>query len=422
MIRDTSHQDAVIAAPAGQKTKRRLIWAGAAAALLVLGYGLIHTWRGSDHSVNISRLRIAEVGRGTLIRDAAVNGRIVAAISPTLYAASAATVTLKAAAGDTVKKGDVLAVLESPDLTDALKREQAAYAQIEADVARQRILARKQKLLARRDADTAEIDRLSAQRTLERYDAVSNEGIIAKIEYQKAKDALNSAEIRAKHADQAAALESDNVALELESKIKQLDQQRSTLSNAQRRVDELTVRAPVDGFIGTLSVANRSVVPANTPLMTLVDLSRLEVELEVPETYVADIGLGMNAEVNVGTATTTGKLSALSPEVVKNQVLARVRFNGAQPPGLRQNQRITARLLIDEKPNTLMIQRGPFVESEGGRYAYVVRDGIAVRTPIKMGATSVTAVEILGGLKQGDKVVISGTETFENAARVSINQ
>ena len=422
MIRDTSNQDAVIAAPAGQATRRRLMWAAGAIALAAAAYGLVHTWRGSDHSVNISRLRIAEVGRGTLIRDAAVNGRIVAAISPTLYAASPATVTLKAAAGDTVKKGDVLAVLESPDLTDALKREQSSYLQLEAEVARQRILARKQKLLARRDADTAEIDRVSALRTLERYDAVSNEGIIAKIEYQKAKDALNSAEIRAKHAGQAAELESDNVALELKTKINELDRQRLSLANAQRRVDELTVRAPVDGFIGTLSVANRSVVPANTPLMTLVDLSRLEVELEVPETYVADIGLGMGAEVNFGTGTATAKLSALSPEVVKNQVLARVRFNGQQPPGLRQNQRITARLLIDEKPNTLMIQRGPFVESEGGRFAYVVRDGIAIRTPIKMGATSVSAVEILGGLKQGDKVVISGTETFENAERVSINQ
>jgi HlyD family secretion protein len=163
------------------------------------------------------------------------------------------------------------------------------------------------------------------------------------------------------------------------------------------------------------------VVPANAPLMTLVDLSRLEVELEVPETYVSDIGLGMNAEVNFGTGTANAKLSALSPEVVKNQVLARVRFTAAQPAGLRQNQRVTARLLIDEKPNTLMLQRGPFVESEGGRYAYVVRDGIAIRTPIKMGATSVSAVEILGGLKQGDKVVISGTETFENAERVSLN-
>lgn len=421
MIRDTSSQDAVIAAPKGQTAKRRLVIAAAAVALLAAGYYLFHTWRGSDHSVNISRLRIAEVTRGTLIRDAAVNGRIVAAISPTLYSTSAATVTLKAAAGDTVKKGDVLAVLESPDLSDALKREQSAYAQIEADVERQKILARKQKLLARRDADTAEIDRLSAQRTLERYDAVANDGIVAKIDYQKAKDALNSAQIRARHAGQAAELESDNVALELTSKIKQLEQQRMVLSNAQRRVDELTVRAPVDGFIGTLSVANRSVVPLNTPLMTLVDLSKLEVELEVPETYVADIGLGMSAEINVGTGTASGKLSALSPEVVKNQVLARVRFNGAQPAGLRQNQRITARLLIDEKPNTLMVQRGPFVESEGGRFAYVVRDGIAIRTPIKMGATSVSAVEILDGLKQGDKIVIAGSETFENAARVSIN-
>jgi HlyD family secretion protein len=369
----------------------------------------------------MARLRIAEVGRGTLIRDAAVNGRIVAAISPTLYSTSPATVTLKAAAGDTVKKGDVLAVLESPDLSDALKREQSAYAQIEADVERQKILARKQKLLARRDADTAEIDRLSAQRTLERYDAVSNDGIVAKVDYQKARDALNSAQIRARHAGQAAELESDNVALELTSKIKQLEQQRMVLSNAQRRVDELTVRAPVDGFIGTLSVANRSVVPLNTPLMTLVDLSKLEVELEVPETYVADIGLGMGAEINVGTGTAPGKLSALSPEVVKNQVLARVRFTGAQPAGLRQNQRVSARLLIDEKPDTLMVQRGPFVESEGGRFAYVVRDGVAIRTPIKMGATSVSAVEILGGLKQGDKIVVAGSETFENAARVSIN-
>lgn len=421
MIRDTSNQDAVIAAPKGQQLKRRLILAGAAAALLGTGWYLFHTWRGSDHSVNISRLRIAEVGRGTLIRDAAVNGRIVAAVSPTLYAPSLATVTLKVNAGDTVKKGDVLAVLESPDLSDALKREQAAYAQIEADVARQRILARKQKLLAERDADTAEIERISAERTLQRYDAVANEGAVAKIEYQKAKDAVNSADIRARHAKEAAALEKDNVALELESKIKQLDQQRSTLSNAQRRVDELTVRAPVDGFIGTLSVTNRSVVPANTPLMTLVDLSRLEVELEVPETYVSDLGIGMNAEINYGTGTTTGKLSALPPEVVKNQVLARLRFN-QQPAGLRQNQRITARLLIDEKPNVLMVQRGPFVESEGGRYAYLVRDGLAVRTPIKLGATSVSAVEILGGLKQGDKIVIAGTETFENAERVSINQ
>ena len=145
-------------------------------------------------------------------------------------------------------------------------------------------------------------------------------------------------------------------------------------------------------------------------------------DLEVPESYVADMGLGMTAEIDIGGAKATGKLSALSPEVVKNMVLARVRFDGEQPRGLRQSQRISARLLIEEKPNVVLLPRGPFVESEGGRFAYVMQDGVAVRTPITLGATSITAVEILAGLKPGDKVVIAGTDNFENAARVSINK
>jgi HlyD family secretion protein len=422
MIRDTSHQDAVIAPPAGQALKRRALWIGAAVGVAALCAALFSSWRSSEASVNASRLRVAEVTRGTLVRDAAVNGRVVAAVSPTLYAKASSTVNLKVAAGDTVKKGQVLAVLESPDLADVLKREVSTYEGLKAEVARQQILSRKQKLLAQKEADTAEIERLSAQRTLERYDSVAQVGVIAKIDYQKAKDALQSAEIRAKHASQAAALEGDDVQLALKTKVNELERAKLSMEEAQRRVDELTVRAPVDGFIGTLNVQNRMVVAANAPLMTLVDLSKLEVEVEVPETYVADMGLGMGAEIALPSGTATGKLSALSPEVVKNMVLARVRFDGEQPKGLRQSQRVTARLLIEEKPNVLMLPRGPFVEQDGGRYAYVVRDGIAVRTPITMGATSVSSVEILSGLKQGDKVVVAGTDAFNNANRVSINQ
>jgi len=421
MIRDTSAQDAVITPHPASKFKKRTLLIGGAVAVFTVSVMLVSAYRSSETSVSAARIRIAEVGRGTLVRDAAVNGRVVAAVSPTLFSTAAATVSLKVQAGDTVKKGQVLAVLTSPDLSDALKREQTAFQQLQAEVAREEILTRKQKLLAQRDADTAEIDRLSAQRTLERYQSVANEGVIAKIDYQKAKDALNSAEIRAKHAAEASVLEKEDVALALKTKKSQLESEKLSLGEAQRRVDELTVRAPVDGFIGTLNVQDRAVVPANSPLMTLVDLSRLEVELEVPETFAPDLGIGMGAEITINNATVHGKLSALSPEVVKNQVLARVRFDGKQPDGLRQSQRVTARLLIEEKPNVVMVQRGPFVESEGGRFAYVVKDGVAVRTPVQLGATSISSVEILSGAKPGDKIVISGTDTFKNAQRVSIN-
>lgn len=422
MIRDTSHQDAVLAPPASARTRRYLVIAALVAGVAGAGAWLWSGWRANEHTVSAARLRIAEVTRGTLVRDASVNGRVVAAVSPTLYATAPATVNLQVSAGDTVKKGDVLATLESPDLTDALKREVSSYEQLKAEVARQEILSRKQKLLAQKEADTAEIDRKSAQTTLDRYDSVGTVGIIAKIDYQKAKDAVASSQIRARHAAQAALLEGDDVALALKTKINELERQRLSMANAQRRVDELTVRAPVDGFIGTLNVQNRMVVSTNAPLMTLVDLSKLEVELEVPETYVADMGLGMHAEITLPTGTAMGTLSALSPEVVKNQVLARVRFDGQQPTGLRQSQRVSARLLIEEKPNVVMLPRGPFVESEGGRYAYIVRDGVAVRSPVTLGATSVTAVEILGGVKVGEKVVIAGTDAFDNAPTISISR
>jgi HlyD family secretion protein len=422
MIPDTSGQDVLVE----RKPRRRLARALVSAAVAVVALGavgvLAWSWKDTTQSVSASRLRIATVTRGTLVRDASVNGRVVAAVSPTLFAPAPGTVTLKVSAGDTVKRGDVVAEIDSPDLTDQLKREQATFEQLEAELGRARIVARKQKLLAQRDADTAEIERISAQRVYERIEKAGVAGVVAKNDFMKAEDALRSAQVRSKHAAEAAQLESEDVVLELRTKESQLTRQRLTLEYAKRRVDELKVRAPVDGFIGSLAVANRSVVPANAPLMTMVDLSVLEVELEIPETYAADVGIGMAAEITTPDGKAMGKLSALSPEVVRNQVLARVRFTGAQPANLRQSQRVSARLLIEEKANVLTLPRGPFVETGGGRFAYVVEGNVAERRPVRIGATSVSAVEMQDGVKEGDKVVVAGADAFDNAERVSINQ
>ena len=95
-------QDQVIAAPSGQKNRRRLLLAAGAVAIAGAAFVLMKGWSGSEHSISAARLRVAEVTRGTLIRDAAVNGRIVAAVSPTLYSTSTSTVELKVHAGDTL--------------------------------------------------------------------------------------------------------------------------------------------------------------------------------------------------------------------------------------------------------------------------------------------------------------------------------
>ncbi len=421
MIQEPSAQDTTLLATPFWRRKKLLLGIVLFASVAGGGGTLLSAWSKSAESVSMARLRIAQVGRGTLVRDAAVNGRLVAAVSPTLYASAQATVHFRVKAGDTVKQGDIVAELDSPELGNAEKREQAIYEQLEAEVARQHILARKQKLLAQRDADAAEIDRVSAERTYQRIEAAGYAGVIAKIDFLKAQDALKSAEIRAKHAQLATQLENDDVDVVLKTKLSQLQQQRLIRDNAKRKVEELKLRAPVNGLVGTLAVGDRTAVAANTALMTLVDLSQLEVELEIPESYVADLGLGMNVEVSINGNKAMGTLSALSPEVVKNQVLARVRFTGTAPTGLRQSQRVSARLLIEEKPHVLLLQRGSFIENQGARNAWVLENGYAKRVPIRIGATSVTEVEIASGLKEGDKVVISGTDLFGNASTVQIN-
>ncbi|MFT5675698.1 MAG: HlyD family secretion protein, partial [Paraglaciecola sp.] len=123
------------------------------------------------------------------------------------------------------------------------------------------------------------------------------------------------------------------------------------------------------------------------------------------------------------------KLVTISPEIENNQVNGRVRFAKtdhqgnplAQPQGLRQNQRLTTRILMENKLDVLMVQRGQFLQSGNGRIAYVVSNGMAQRTNIVTGARSLASVEVLSGLKAGDMIIVSGTDQFDGAESVLIS-
>jgi HlyD family secretion protein len=422
-IRDTSAQDVhVSTVEPGRGRRRLLLIAGASTVALVLAFGVAARFTGS-RSVDVQRLRIAEVTRGTLVRDASVNGRVVAAVSPTLYAPVASTVEFEKHAGDTVKKGDVLARLVSPELESELARERSTLQQLEAESGTARIAASRSRLDAKREADEAAIALQAAQRDLARIERAFKGGAMAEIDYLRAQDALRTAQVRHRNAIAAAGLAGNSAGFSVQTSAQQAQRQRLVVAEMQRRVDELDVRAPIDGVIGTTLVADRAVVPANAAILTVVDLSHLEVELEVPETYAEDLGIGMNAEVRVGNATGIATISSISPEVVNRQVLARVRFaDGKQPPGLRQNQRVSARVLIEEKPNVLMVDRGPFVDNHGGRYAYFVDGDSATRRPIRIGASSVSSIELLDGAKPGDRIVIAGSDAFGDADKISISR
>ncbi|MEO5828496.1 MAG: HlyD family efflux transporter periplasmic adaptor subunit, partial [Luteimonas sp.] len=163
-------------------------------------------------------------------------------------------------------------------------------------------------------------------------------------------------------------------------------------------------------------------VALNAPVLGVVDLSKFEVEIKVPESFARDLAIGMPAQLASGSgAPFAGEVAAVSPEVVNGEVVARLRFKDKQPPGLRQNQRLSARILLDTRRNVLMVERGPFLEQDGGASAYIMDGDSAVKRPIRTGVSSLGAVEILSGAKQGDRIVVSGSDQFGDAERVNIN-
>ncbi len=424
MIRDTSAQDRVVAAPA-QGLRRKLYFAaGLAVVVLIAAWTVPNAVRvfGAGGSFSIARLRIAEVRRGNLVREVSAQGRVVAAVSPTLYAPAAGTLNLAVQAGDKVEKGQVLADLESPELANRLAQEQATLQSLEMEAGRVEIENRKKALASRKAVDRAVIDRQTAAREVERTQKGFDLGALPELDVLRARDQLDKAEIDLAHAKRDAELESESLDFEAKTRRLARDRQHLLVVELQRQVDALKLRAPVTGQVGQLLVQQKANVAANAPLLTVVDLSALEVELQVPETFARDLAIGMPAEIASGSDNHKGELSAVSPEVVNGQVTARVRFAGTQPAGLRQSQRLTTRILLDEHPNVLMVERGPFVDSGAGRVAYVVHDDIAERRAIQVGATSLNAVEIVGGLREGERIVISGTDDFKGAERVVLSR
>ena len=105
----------------------------------------------------------------------------------------------------------------------------------------------------------------------------------------------------------------------------------------------------------------------------------------------------------------------MSPEVTGSLVEGRIVFGDELPQGLKQNQRVSTRIILSSKDNVLKARRGPYLEAGGGRKVYLVDGDVATLHSVTVGATSITEVEIVSGLEEGDTIVISDTSRFQNA-------
>lgn len=422
VFRETSAQDRTVARPGFM---RRHAAAIVIVAILLATAGLamprVLRMAGIQSSVAAARITVSTVEKGDFIRDLVVDGRVVAASSPVIHAPASGTVQLRVQAGDRVVRGQPLAIVESADLRARLSQEQASLLALQLELRRAELEARRATDAAHEAHAQAGVDQTSAQREYERTSKAYAVGAVSEMQLLRAQDAFEKARFRQEQAQRLLESSPEQGCIEVEGRGAQVQRQQVLVHELARQVAALELRSPVEGQVGQLQVQDRARVLQDAPLLSVVDLTSLEVEIQAPESLARDLASGMPAELAGSGGRWSGVVGNVSPEVINGQVIARVRIDGAQPEGLRQNQRMSVRILIEKRSGVMTVERGSFAD-QGAGHAWRVDGDVAVRVPARLGAVSMSRVEILEGLNEGDRVIVSGAEALGDADRVVIGR
>ncbi len=419
MIKDASVMDRPVAQ---RRFLHRVRFIGPAAIVITLTAAAFlpafSRWSRSGASIDASRVRVAAVVRGDLVREISVEGRIVAAFHPTSFSPARGIVSINVTAGQVVDEGDILASVSSPELGSLVAQEATTLNRLKSSDERLRLEARQKRLVNEQQVDLARVELAAVKRSLERAEKLYKLGLTNEIELESARDSVVVSSLKLKQAEQLVEFGSEIHGFELQSAQQQVERQQLVVDELERKVEALTIRAPVSGLVSRLHIDDRQAVNTNDALVTVVDLSAYEVEIAIAESYSNEIDPGTEAVIFKDGIEYPAQVLGISPEVEGSRVKGRVAFSGTAPDGLRQNQRVTARLILETRPDVLKVARGPFLEDGAGRSAFVIDDKLASKRSIVTGSTSISEVEIVSGLEIGDRIIISDIARFEDAKTV----
>jgi membrane fusion protein (multidrug efflux system) len=202
-----------------------------------------------------------------------------------------------------------------------------------------------------------------------------------------------------------------------------LENARASYNLARLELSYTTVTAPISGVIASRSIKTGNFVQINTPIMRIVDNSRLEATLNVPERELATLKAGQPVKMQVDALpgqVFEGRVDRVAPVVDAGSGTFRVIsvFEGEQvlQPGMFGRFRID----YDQRADVLTIPRLALLEDEGDPMVYLVRDGLAYRTPVEPGHVDGGFVEVVSGLAVGDRVVIAGKAALRDGSTVQV--
>jgi HlyD family secretion protein len=317
-------------------------------------------------------------------------------------------------AGEPVVKLDVggtIAALEKLDSQIALKENQREREQLEH--------AREASgLRTRREIKALELQ--SCEFEAERARGFLDDGLFSSDEVRRAEIDAERARMELSEIDESlrnleSALETRLAALDLEIAILHEDRVET-----RRRLELATARSDRSGVLTWIVPSEGMAIRRGDELARIADLSAFRVEATVSDVHAARLAAGLPVTVRSGEHRLSGHVVRVQPRVDNGIVTLDVELQDPSAPFLRQNLRVDVQVIVDRVENALRVMRGSYMTPDGTHAAFVLREEVAVRTPVRFGITNIDYYEILEGLEEGDEIIVSDMSDYMHLSEVRL--
>jgi HlyD family secretion protein len=409
---------------AAKKRKRRMIIIAASALGLILATMAISRLKPAVPSIDRSTVWIDTVKRGPMVRQVRGLGTLVPEDIRWIPANTEGLVEkINIWPGTPVEPGSVILELSSPELEQAAHDAESKATAAEADLTSAR--ASLQRELLDQESKTTAAHAAYEQATMERQtnDRLAKNGLIAELDYKKSKikeeECQKSDEIEQKRF----AFERDSIEPQLASKQAAVDQARQLAKLKTDQVEALHLRAGMSGVLQQLPVQIGQRVKIGDNLARVADPKKLKAQVKIAETQAKDIQVSQKAVIDTRNGTVNGHVTRIDPAVEQGTVTVDVAFDEPLPKGARPDLSVDGTIELERLDNVVYVGRPAFGQENNtvGMFKLVNGSGEAVRTPVKLGKSSVNTIEILNGLQPGDQVILSDTSTWDGHERIRLN-
>ncbi len=326
--------------------------------------------------------------------------------------------------GATVTPETVIFELSNQELQQQLMDAEAALKSAEAEFNNRKTELESQ--LLNQKAQAASVEALFQQAKLdaEANDTLAKEGLVSDLVLKKSKSSASELATRTEIEKKRIAINTEAVKTQLAVTQASLDQRRTLYDLRKKQVADLKIKAGMYGVLQELSVQIGQQVAPGTNLARVSDPSRLKAEIRIPETQTKDILIGQPAEIDTRNGIIKGKVRRIDPAVQNGTRLVEVQLIGELPKGAVPDMNVDGVIELERLANVLQIQRPTFGQ-EGSTiklFRYEPDGKHAEAVTVQLGRTSVTNVEIKGGLRVGDKVIVSDmSQVGDNVTRIRLN-